>query len=86
MSRRITAVGFIIMILSGNFWLLRMFASQEPGTFLIYSVRIGLFLVVLGGVGIFWQKVRIFLDPPDEIQNDFENSGDIDSDETHKDH
>lgn len=49
-GRKITALGFIIVILMGNFWLVEYFFLQKVHQLIEISFFVGMVMAVLGGL------------------------------------
>ena len=47
---KMTAIGFIVVILSGNFWLISLLLKQQPSMLVVYSMQIGTLLTLLSGL------------------------------------
>ena len=49
---KITAVGFIIVTLAGNFWLMYMLLGNDAPKLVVRSFETGLILTAIGGLGM----------------------------------
>lgn len=49
-SHRITAVGFIVMMIAGNFWLVAHLLGSKPSKLVSYSFELGAITVAVGGL------------------------------------
>lgn len=60
-GRKVTAVGFILMILIGNFWIIEEIMGKKPPIWMQNIGFLGLFLVVLGGFMLLFQFIKEWL-------------------------
>jgi Mg2+ and Co2+ transporter CorA len=51
-SRKLSAVGFIVMTLVGNFWFVNFIFKKATPIWLEYFLYIGIFLLACGGLGL----------------------------------
>lgn len=56
--QRITAAGFIVMTLAGNFWLVYMIMKKDIPALIVNSFEVGMGLVILGGLGMLVSHLR----------------------------
>ena len=57
-SQRLTAAGFIVMTLAGNFWLVFLLMGKKTPALVVHSFEIGMFMVILGGLGMAVDAIR----------------------------
>jgi hypothetical protein len=50
-SLRLTAMGFVVLILGGNLWLILELLGQTLPLALVWSAGAGTFMVAIGGLG-----------------------------------
>ena len=55
---RLAAVGFIIIITSGNFWVVEKLTGQDGSVLLEFAGLAGLMLVITGATGLACIKIR----------------------------
>ncbi|MEZ4741469.1 MAG: hypothetical protein R3B45_03340 [Bdellovibrionota bacterium] len=56
-SARIVAVGFIIIIICGNFWFASSFLDISTVRYWKTGMHIGIVTVILGGIGLVFEKI-----------------------------
>jgi len=70
---RIVAVGFILMTISGNFWLIYLMLSSEVNIYVVNSFQFGMILVIFGGLGMiinfFRQRFGTVESPTSDSEN-----------------
>ncbi len=49
-AMRLTALGFIVLTLAGQFWFVQIVIKSEPGQILKYCTLIGILIVLTGGI------------------------------------
>ena len=72
---RLLALGFLILILAGNFWMMWFLFKNQPPKIVTNLFEIGLLLVVFGGLMKLVIVVKSWCMPPAETQE-----ADLDSD------
>ena len=58
LSHRITAVGFIVMMIAGNFWLVAYLLGTKPSRLVTFSFEFGVITVAVGGLAMLVRFVR----------------------------
>lgn len=56
-SARLTAVGFIVMTIAGNFMIVKMLFKEDPASYWVLAMRLGGLMVVLGGLSLAYQAI-----------------------------
>lgn len=59
-GRKIAALGFIIVILAGNFWWVEYALSRKVHALVEWSFFIGLMIAMIGGAIILLRKVLLY--------------------------
>ena len=49
---KLTAIGFIVLIVSGNFWLVNALISKSPSTWVGIGFMVGSVLTMAGAIGL----------------------------------
>lgn len=68
LAAKIVAVGFIILTLTGNIWIVDHMMNQPIPIWLHYLLYLGVVLVLLGGIALALLAVKVYAypDPPSE--------------------
>jgi ribose/xylose/arabinose/galactoside ABC-type transport system permease subunit len=69
-STRVVAVGFIVTILGGNFWLSFWFFGNVAPVFLTYFIQSGIVLVFFGGIGMGVQSIFLRTKPSAGVEGE----------------
>jgi len=64
MPTRITALGFIVLILGGNAWFAYYILGAKEPDLIRHLFMLGLVLTTLGGLGMLGWKIQRILFPP----------------------
>ncbi len=60
-SRKLSAIGFIVMTLVGNFWFVSYIFKKTTPIWLEYFLYSGIFLLACGGLGLILAYIHLFL-------------------------
>ena len=63
-AKKLTSLGFILMILFGNFWFVDRVFALQPADWKIAGFYTGFTAVVLGGLGLAIDRLRSVLREP----------------------
>ena len=66
-SKRCTAVGFILVTIFGNFVLTGWIFGSVPGSVLQYGFWTGVFLALIGGLGMLCETILSVIYPTDRV-------------------
>lgn len=58
-----TAVGFILVILSGNFWLFDLVWGQTPAQIVVVGMEVGVLIALSGGMGLLYKAIVRKINP-----------------------
>lgn len=67
---RVAALGFIFMILLGNYWMVLVITNQPFPQWLMDLFLVNAFLILMSAVGVVYVSVRSQLEGPQDEGND----------------
>ncbi len=74
-SAKVTAIGFILIVLFGNLWLAYSLMGMEVPVWIQNGFMFGFLTAVIGGIGLVAVGSLNFFNKDSELENDTEDAG-----------
>jgi hypothetical protein len=55
---RFTALGFIVVLLGGNFWVMYLILGQKVPNIIVEGFNLGVLMVIVGGISMLYWKFK----------------------------